>query len=139
MFWLGFAIYWIGWLTMFRFAYLSGLDEIQRELAQNRNFRREDDIRTGQYFVPVVVSTFWPLVVAGYAIRFAMFPRGIKTKFDREQELEKKQADDKVKLAEAEKVLRAAGAWDRDTEALLGDMKALEADARRVWDPRPRR
>lgn len=114
MTWVGLGIYAIGFVTMARYMILDvqdGLDSMNFEIRKENKARPKgtgkvkpvkwDALDVGLVFL---VSFFWVLVAAFYAAKFLMFPRGLKSKFAREQErlTKAKEAEERAAKAEAE-------------------------------------
>lgn len=104
----------------FRFMFLRLKDQTQRWWEEQKKKDYHDRPRRSELekmegddrIVSIAASVFWPLALV-FAIlkilfrlgRFIMFPRGIKTKFDREQELERRKVKEEAEYVKALKVL----------------------------------
>lgn len=92
MFWLLYVLnYLIGALLMTRIATLRLRDKYERRMAYWRDQVRYGSGRPEWYayvwgIIPLVV--FWPIVVLALASWKLIFPRGVKTQFAKERELE---------------------------------------------------
>ena len=118
-------IYVAGALVVFRTAFLRELDDYQRAVHKWKmtpSYGRmrsmatiEADHKLGLILVGLI-ATFWPVTVVcmvmyvlSRGIFWAMFPRGVKTKFDREQQLEQEKRDTEKKYQEAKELLAREG------------------------------
>jgi hypothetical protein len=134
MWWLMIPIYVIGWMGTFRVAWLRITDsrlrwatDIMREAKEKENRRGAGDWR---YFVGSAVrearsairdkrftdqwkiiglSFSWPGVLIYLIARFIMFPRGAKTRWDREQEASERARKAEAELEEARAMLKKEG------------------------------
>jgi len=132
-FWGWVLIYVAGFMVAFRVMFLRRKDATQRWLAagkQNKvtrenkygtRFRVEPEVamenrEIGDVGWPTLQAILWPLMLLflglwGFQkiIWFIMFPRGVRTKFDRELELEKKLAEETKALEAAKELLQREG------------------------------
>lgn len=117
-------IYVAGALMAFRVSFLNELDDYQRALhkwattpTHDRRSRHtiEEDRKFGNIRIGLI-TVFWPisLVVAlawllSQGVFWLMFPRGVRTKFDREQQLEREKKEAEQKFNEARELLAREG------------------------------
>jgi len=134
MWWLMIPIYVIGWMGMFRVAWLRITDsrlrwatDLMREAKKKESLKGNDDWR---HFVGSAIreargairdrrfkdqwkiiglSFSWPGVLIYLLGRFVMFPRGAKTKWDREQEANERARKAEAELEEARELLKKEG------------------------------
>ena len=121
---------WWGWLLIytggafvaFRSAYLIAVEKTQRYKVANPYqsqyiHKKQHEIRL---MTVGVVTAIWPLVLVaglfyllarstGKGIFWVLFPRGVKTKFDREQQLEREKKEAEIKYQEAKALLEQEG------------------------------
>ena len=113
--WIAGLTYLMGWGISFRTIFLRFRDETQRWWNEadklDKKYRESTytDRKWMDSFQATLLSIIWPLILLTMAARFILFPRGVKTRFDREQEAEEKLAKEKKKLKEAERLLKEAG------------------------------
>ena len=132
-FWGWALIYVAGWMATFRIVFLSRRDRTQRWIAAGGQHRVTTENRYGSTvrldpteaienretkdaLLSLLEATLWPLVLLGLGAwvtgkigSFIMFPRGVKTKFDREQELKQKLAEETKALEAAKELLQREG------------------------------
>lgn len=124
-YWLVPLIYVVCALVTFRFAFLDELEDYQREMhewkmtpaySRTKSMSMIDaDHKFSLAFVGLV-SGFWPVTLVcvvvyllSKGVFWLMFPRGIKTKFDREQQLEREKKEAERKFNEARELLAQEG------------------------------
>lgn len=132
-FWAWALTYVAAWMVMYRIVYLRFRDSTQRWVAAGKH---RDVVKSNEYghkykltpdealenqrtkdtLLSLLLATSWPFVLLylglwalGKAGHFIMFPRGIRTKFDREQELKRKLAEETKALEAAKELLRQEG------------------------------
>lgn len=119
MWWWIISLYLIGWGFTFRKVYLREYEQTQRsveELRRNRRNYTEQAILDRQSMwlwadrrKSTAFAFIWPLVLAFLFVKFLIFPRGIKTKYDREKELERQKAEADKQYQEAKALLKDNG------------------------------
>lgn len=118
MWWWIIPLYLIGWGFTFRKVYLREYEQTQRGVAKLRGDSRyvERDIldRESMWLwadrrKSTAAAFMWPLVLLFLSAKFLIFPRGIKTKYDREKELERQKAEADKQYQEAKALLKAQG------------------------------
>lgn len=115
MWWLTFPIYVIGWMATFRTLYLRITDARQRWLASQKwsdSWDRNHDIKDRKFVDGWKIwggSFGWPGTVLYVLGRRIMFPKGPKTKFDREQEVKKRAEEAEKELREAQRLMDEMG------------------------------
>lgn len=118
-------LYVTGALITFRIYYLGELDDHQRAVHEYKTARRYDrpltstQIEVNWKFARVgigLASVGWPIAavivlvqLVGKAVFWLLFPRGVKTKFDREQQLEREKKEAQLKYQEAKALLQREG------------------------------
>lgn len=113
-------IYVAGWMITFRTVYLRHTEATQRAIASNRHIelsKRSHDSpewhvnqwKEGDQLAATFQAFLWFLVLPYFLGKFIMFPRGIRTKFDREQELEREKKEAEQKFNEARALLAKEG------------------------------
>jgi cbb3-type cytochrome oxidase subunit 3 len=118
--WLWPLIYVAGWMFTFRTVYLREREATQRAVARGRHkelARRWGnpagsyvaDWETKDRMVTWFASMWWPFFCLYLLGKFIMFPRGVKTKFDREQQLEREKQEAQRKYQEAKELLAQEG------------------------------
>lgn len=115
MWWLTFPIYVIGWMTTFRFLYLRITDARQRWVATTKwydSYYRNRDIKDRRFkdLWKIWGGAFgWPGTILYALGKRIMFPAGVKTKFDREQEAKKRTEEAEEELRKARKLMDEMG------------------------------
>ena len=115
-------------LGFFRFAYLDYVDTFKRLVHENDqrpmySRKSQQSIKNEKLWGLVVVIVYtvnWPLFAIGYllykgitllakGVFKVLFPRGVVTKFDREQQLEREKQEAQRKYHEAKELLAQEG------------------------------
>lgn len=118
-------IYVAGALVIFRKLFLAEVDDYQRAVHKWKMTPSYDRMRSmatieadHKFSLALVgaISGFWPITLVcliayllSKAVFWVMFPRGVKTKFDREQQLEREKKEAEQKFNEAKELLAKEG------------------------------
>lgn len=113
-------IYVAGWMLTFRIIYLRNVEATQRAVARDRHKElAKQHGPNAEYYVrgwkaddlaySYLAAVGWPIVLTFLVGKFIMFPRGIRTKFDREQQLEREKKEAEVNYQKARELLAQEG------------------------------
>lgn len=104
-FWGAYAL---GFLFMVRYVVLEIQDDFDRENFEHakKGKNKRSSWEPADVFLVIFAGSIWYLIVGFYVLKFLMFPRGLKSKFTREQEKLAKAEEAEARAAKAEEDLR---------------------------------